>query len=56
MHVLGGLWICDEVSLFLPVRFYWVRRARWFKLHGRKKAEEEAQVAAQHDAKTATVA
>jgi Cu(I)/Ag(I) efflux system membrane protein CusA/SilA len=34
LPVLGGLLISDEVvDLFLPVRFYWVRRARWFKLH-----------------------
>jgi Cu(I)/Ag(I) efflux system membrane protein CusA/SilA len=32
--VLGGLLIADEVvDIFLPVRFYWVRRARWLKLH-----------------------
>jgi Cu(I)/Ag(I) efflux system membrane protein CusA/SilA len=31
--VLGGLLISDEVvDIFLPVRFYWVRRARWLKL------------------------
>jgi Cu(I)/Ag(I) efflux system membrane protein CusA/SilA len=31
--VLGGLLIADEVvDVFLPVRFYWVRRARWLKL------------------------
>jgi hypothetical protein len=36
LPVLGGLLISDEVvDLFLPVRFYWVRRARWLKLHGR---------------------
>ncbi len=35
LPVLGGLLISDEVvDLFLPVRFYWVRRARWLKLHG----------------------
>jgi Cu(I)/Ag(I) efflux system membrane protein CusA/SilA len=40
LPVLGGLLISDEVvDLFLPVRFYWVRRARWLKLHG-KRAEE----------------
>ena len=34
LPVLGGLLISDEVvDLFLPVRFYWVRRARWLKLH-----------------------
>jgi Cu(I)/Ag(I) efflux system membrane protein CusA/SilA len=32
--VLGGLLIADEVvDMFIPVRFYWVRRARWLKLH-----------------------
>jgi Cu(I)/Ag(I) efflux system membrane protein CusA/SilA len=31
--VLGGLLISDEVvDIFLPVRFYWVRRERWLKL------------------------
>jgi Cu(I)/Ag(I) efflux system membrane protein CusA/SilA len=36
--VLGGLLIADEVvDIFLPVRFYWVRRARWLKL--RKERE-----------------
>jgi Cu(I)/Ag(I) efflux system membrane protein CusA/SilA len=34
LPVLGGLLISDEVvDLFLPVRFYWVRRARWLKHH-----------------------
>ena len=38
LPVLGGLLISDEVvDLFLPVRFYWVRRARWLKLHGSTK-------------------
>jgi len=33
--VLGGLLIADEVvDIFIPVRFYWVRRGRWLKLHG----------------------
>ena len=37
LPVLGGLLISDEVvDLFLPVRFYWVRRQRWLKLHGRQ--------------------
>src|SRR5205823_15031993 len=36
LPVLGGLLIADEVvDIFLPVRFYWVRRARWLKLHAR---------------------
>ncbi|MGD0896333.1 MAG: efflux RND transporter permease subunit [Thermoguttaceae bacterium] len=35
--VLGGLLIADEVvDIFIPVRFYWVRRARWLKLRGGK--------------------
>jgi Cu(I)/Ag(I) efflux system membrane protein CusA/SilA len=48
LPVLGGLLISDEVvDLFLPVRFYWVRRTRWLKLHGnrtdqRRIAEEGA--------------
>ncbi len=34
LPVLGGLLISDEVvDLFLPVRFFWVRKARWQKLH-----------------------
>jgi Cu(I)/Ag(I) efflux system membrane protein CusA/SilA len=37
LPVLGGLLISDEVvDLFLPVRFYWVRRARWLKIHKHK--------------------
>jgi Cu(I)/Ag(I) efflux system membrane protein CusA/SilA len=39
LPVLGGLLISDEVvDLFLPVRFYWIRRARWLKLHGASHA------------------
>jgi hypothetical protein len=31
------LLIADEVvDIFLPVRFYWVRRARWLKLQETK--------------------
>ena len=38
LPVLGGLLIADEVvDIFLPVRFYWVRRARWLKLHGKSE-------------------
>jgi copper/silver efflux system protein len=37
LPVLGGLLISDEVvDLFLPVRFYWVRRARWLKIQQEK--------------------
>ncbi len=33
--VLGGLLIADEVvDIFIPVRFYWVRRYRWLRMHG----------------------
>lgn len=40
--VLGGLLISDEVvDIFLPVRFYWVRRARWLKLHGGESARAD---------------
>jgi Cu(I)/Ag(I) efflux system membrane protein CusA/SilA len=39
LPVLGGLLISDEVvDIFLPVRFYWVRRARWLKLQAAKAA------------------
>lgn len=42
LPVLGGLLISDEVvDLFLPVRFYWVRRARWLKLHQKPLVEEK---------------
>jgi Cu/Ag efflux pump CusA len=41
LPVLGGLLIADEVvDVFLPVRFYWVRRARWLKIQ-----EERAETA-----------
>ena len=44
--MLGGLLISDEVvDLFLPVRFYWVRRARWLKLHGKDHAATEEKAA-----------
>jgi Cu(I)/Ag(I) efflux system membrane protein CusA/SilA len=40
--VLGGLLISDEVvDIFLPVRFYWVRRARWLKLQEEKARARE---------------
>ena len=46
LPVLGGLLISDEVvDLFLPVRFYWVRRARWLKLHAARLAGEERALA-----------
>jgi Cu(I)/Ag(I) efflux system membrane protein CusA/SilA len=39
LPVLGGLLIADEVvDIFLPVRFYWVRRARWLKLQEKRRA------------------
>ena len=48
LPVLGGLLIADEVvDIFLPVRFYWVRRARWLKLQERRakaaRAESDGQ-------------
>src|SRR5205085_10058976 len=40
--VLGGLLISDEVvDIFLPVRFFWVRRAGWLKLQA-KPAKPQA--------------
>jgi Cu(I)/Ag(I) efflux system membrane protein CusA/SilA len=49
LPVLGGLLISDEVvDIFLPVRFYWVRRGRWLKLQAKKaRRAERAQVAQQ---------
>jgi Cu(I)/Ag(I) efflux system membrane protein CusA/SilA len=39
--VLGGLLISDEViDIMIPVMFYWIRRARWKKLHPASAAEE----------------
>lgn len=39
LPVLGGLLISDEVvDLFLPVRFYWIRRARWLELQEDRKS------------------
>ncbi len=30
--VIGGILVADEViDLFIPVMFYWVRRARWLR-------------------------
>ncbi|HZU36149.1 MAG TPA: efflux RND transporter permease subunit, partial [Gemmataceae bacterium] len=44
LPVLGGLLIADEVvDIFLPVRFYWVRRARWLKLHAEQPQSTEVQ-------------
>jgi Cu(I)/Ag(I) efflux system membrane protein CusA/SilA len=44
LPVLGGLLIADEVvDVFLPVRFYWVRRARWLKLQEQRVKDGEAQ-------------
>ncbi|HVX14229.1 MAG TPA: efflux RND transporter permease subunit [Pirellulales bacterium] len=41
LPVLGGLLISDEVvDLFLPVRFYWVRRNRWLKLQEQQQRKE----------------
>jgi Cu(I)/Ag(I) efflux system membrane protein CusA/SilA len=43
LPVLGGLLIADEVvDIFLPVRFYWVRRARWLKIQQENAAKARA--------------
>lgn len=45
LPVLGGLLISDEVvDLFLPVRFYWVRRSRWLKLHAKESNEDHTAI------------
>jgi copper/silver efflux system protein len=47
LPVLGGLLIADEVvDIFLPVRFYWVRRARWLKLQKERASKEPAEATA----------
>ncbi len=41
LPVLGGLMISDEVvDIFLPVRFYWLRRNRWLKLQAKRQKRE----------------
>jgi Cu(I)/Ag(I) efflux system membrane protein CusA/SilA len=46
LPVLGGLLIADEVvDIFLPVRFYWVRRARWLKLQEERQAAANGRAA-----------
>jgi Cu/Ag efflux pump CusA len=45
LPVLGGLLIADEVvDVFLPVRFYWVRRARWLKIQKERAARAAREV------------
>jgi Cu(I)/Ag(I) efflux system membrane protein CusA/SilA len=54
LPVLGGLLIADEVvDIFLPVRFYWVRRARWLKL---QRQQEEARPQGETDRQPAPAA
>jgi Cu(I)/Ag(I) efflux system membrane protein CusA/SilA len=58
--VLGGLLISDEVvDIFLPVRFYWVRRARWLKLQKEREAaaaKEKAEAMKQQEMAAAATA
>jgi hypothetical protein len=43
LPVLGALLISDEaVDLFVPVRFYCVRRARWPKLQCEREARQRS--------------
>jgi Cu(I)/Ag(I) efflux system membrane protein CusA/SilA len=43
LPVLGGLLVSDEVvDLFLPVRFYWVRRNRWLKMQKKRREQQAA--------------
>jgi len=45
LPVLGGLLISDEVvDIFLPVRFYWVRRGRWLKLQAARSTGDAGTV------------
>src|SRR5260370_1307832 len=55
--VLGGLLSSDEVvDIFLPVRFYWVRRARWLKLQKERDAARENDQTVSQPQATAPVA
>jgi copper/silver efflux system protein len=58
LPVLGGLLISDEVvDIFLPVRFYWVRRARWLKLQEQRAKAARAESGGHgEEASRATVA
>ncbi|HSQ57106.1 MAG TPA: efflux RND transporter permease subunit, partial [Gemmata sp.] len=50
LPVLGGLLIADEVvDIFLPVRFFWVRRARWLKLQAQGKLIHQHADAIEHE-------
>src|SRR3981081_2048144 len=52
LPVLGGLLIADEVvDIFLPVRFYWVRRARWLKLQEKAAKALQAKTPASGEAR-----
>lgn len=56
LPVLGGLLIADEVvDIFLPVRFYWVRSARWLKLHAQLETPPEKPTTAIDQSGPATV-
>ncbi len=53
LPVLGGLLISDEVvDLFLPVRFFWVRRARWLKLEAEGKLNHQRAAEIEHASAT----
>ena len=53
--VLGGLLIADEVvDIFIPVRFYWVRRYRWLKMHGIDEATAGYDAAVRPEVNSAT--
>ena len=58
LPVLGGLLISDEVvDIFLPVRFYWIRRARWLKIQEeRATAAKRSSTAESSDAPVSSVA
>ena len=39
---LYSLSLDEVVDIFLPVRFFWVRRARWLKLHAKRSQRHDA--------------
>src|SRR4030095_1315742 len=56
LPVLGGLLISDEVvDLFLPVRFFWVRKARWEKMRDAGLLNHQKTAKTEHEEATPAV-
>src|SRR5262249_33317951 len=56
LPVLGGLLIAEEVvDVFLPVRFYWVRRARWLKMYREHQSASQGEITENHSRESVAV-